>query len=116
MNKDTIQHGPSMIGFGLKPRTVPSKPSSMTLLKFIDLFQTIGYQSYQCLGYFCTKHKDAKIFDNHLNPVMLVFIGQLLLSNLRRVSIWQGFSHFSGLLQLFVLAKLATRSTRVNCS
>ena len=24
-----------------------------------------------------TKHKDAKIVDNHLNPVMLVFIGKL---------------------------------------
>ena len=26
------------------------------------------------------KHKDAKIFENHLNPVMLVFIGKLPLS------------------------------------
>ena len=24
---------------------------------------------------FCPKHKDAKIFEKHLNPVMLVFIG-----------------------------------------
>ena len=26
---------------------------------------------------FCTNHKDAKIFKNHLNSVMLVFIGML---------------------------------------
>ena len=29
------------------------------------------------------KHKDTKIFENHLNPVMLVFIGKLSLSILR---------------------------------
>ena len=27
------------------------------------------------LDYFLPKLKDAKIFENHLNPVMLVFIG-----------------------------------------
>ena len=26
-------------------------------------------------GYFCPKHKDAKIFEKHLNPIILVFIG-----------------------------------------
>ena len=30
---------------------------------------------FQCWGYFCPKDKDAKVFENHLNPVMLVFIG-----------------------------------------
>ena len=30
-----------------------------------------------------SKHKDAKIFENHLNPLILVFIGKLLLSNHR---------------------------------
>ena len=34
-------------------------------------------------GYFCPKYKDAKIFENYLNPVMLVFIGKLSLSTLR---------------------------------
>ena len=29
------------------------------------------------------KHKDANIFENHLNPVMLVFIRKLSLSTLR---------------------------------
>ena len=29
------------------------------------------------------KHNDAKILDNHLNPVMLVFIGKLSLNTLR---------------------------------
>ena len=41
--------------------------------------------------------QDAKIFDNYLNPVMLVFIGKL------------SFLHY------FVLAKLATSSIRVRC-
>ena len=30
-----------------------------------------------------SKHKDAKIFEKHWNPVMLVFIGKLSLSTLR---------------------------------
>ena len=63
---------------------------------------------------FVRKHKEAKIFENHLNPVMLVFIGKLSLSTLRWVPICQGFSHFLGLLQHFVLAKLSTSSIRVN--
>ena len=42
-------------------------------------------------GYFRPKHKDAKIFEKHLRPVMLVFIGKLSLSIL---SVCQGFSHF----------------------
>ena len=33
-----------------------------------------GYLVFQCLSYFRPKHMDAKIFENHLNPVMLVFI------------------------------------------
>ena len=33
--------------------------------------------------YFRPKHNDAKIFENHLNPVMLVFIGKLSLGTLR---------------------------------
>ena len=34
-------------------------------------------------GYFHPMHEDAKIFENHLNPVMLVFIGKVSLSILR---------------------------------
>ena len=30
---------------------------------------------FQCWGHFCPKHKDTNIFENHLNPVMLAFIG-----------------------------------------
>ena len=44
--------------------------------------------------------------------VMLVFIGKLSPSTLRWVPICQGFSHFSGFLHNFVLAKSAT--SRVN--
>ena len=31
---------------------------------------------------FCSKQKDAPIFENHLNPVILVFIRELWLSTL----------------------------------
>ena len=47
-----------------------------------------------CWGYFHPKHKDAKIFEKHLNPVIVVFIGLLSLSIFRWVPIYQGFSHF----------------------
>ena len=57
-------------------------------------------------------HKNAKIFEIHLNPVMMVFIGELLLRALRWIHICQGFSHFSGFLHHFVLAKLATSSIK----
>ena len=60
------------------------------------------------------KQKDAKIFKNHQNPVMLVSIGYLLLGTLRWVPICQGFSNFSGLMHHFILAKLATSRIRVN--
>ena len=55
-------------------------------------------------GYLRPKHKDAKILENHLNPVMLVFIGKLLLSTLRWVPICRGFSDLSGFLHHLVLA------------
>ena len=35
---------------------------------------------FQCWGYFLPKHMDAKIIENPLNPVMLVFIGKLFWS------------------------------------
>ena len=41
-------------------------------------------------------HKKAKICENHLYPVMLVFIGKHSLSTLRWIPICQGFSQFSG--------------------
>ena len=55
----------------------------------------------------------TKIFENHSNPVMLVFIGKFLLSTLRWVPMCLGFSHFSGLLHHFVYAKVTTISIRV---
>ena len=64
--------------------------------------------------YFCTKHKDANIFRNHLNHVMLVLIRKPSLSTLRWVPVCQGFSHFLVFLHHFALAKLATSSIGVN--
>ena len=55
------------------------------------------------------KHKDPKIFENHLNPVILVFIGKLSLSTPRWVPTCQGFKSFSAFLHHFVLTKLALR-------
>ena len=54
-----------------------------------------------------------RFLKNHLNPVMLVFIRKLSLSTLRWIPMCQGFSHFSGFLHHFVLAKVATSSIRV---
>ena len=42
------------------------------------------------------QHKNSKIFENHLNPVILVLIWKLSLSTLRWVPICQRSSHFSG--------------------
>ena len=44
--------------------------------------------------YFHQRHKNTEFFENLLNPVMLVFIGKLLLSPIRWVPICQGFHHF----------------------
>ena len=38
--------------------------------------------------------ENAKNFEKHLNPLMLVFIETLSLSTLRRVPMLQGFNHF----------------------
>ena len=79
----------------------------------INLFMPSVHYPYQCWGYFRPKHKDANIFENHLNPVILVLIGSHLLNTLWRVPMLQSFSHFSSFLHHFVLAKLATSSIRV---
>ena len=55
------------------------------------------------------------MFENHLNPVMLVFVDELLLSSLRRIPMCQGVSDFFSS-HRFVLINLATGSTRVNCN
>ena len=61
------------------------------------------------------KVNEAKILENRLNPVMLVFMGKLLLNTVRGVPVCQSFSHFSVFfLHYFVLAKIATCSIRVN--
>ena len=52
--------------------------------------------------------------ENHLNHVMLVFIGKLLQNALTWVTMCQGFSHFSHFLCHVVMAKLAKSSIRVN--
>ena len=82
-------------------------PISSTLPAHLSYSQCSKYWPFQCWGYFHTKHKNAKIFENHLNSVMLVFIGKLSLSTFRCVSICHGFIHFSGFLLHFVLVKSA---------
>ena len=47
---------------------------------------------FQCWRYFHPKHKDTKIFENHLYPVMLVFIRKLSPSSFRWVPMCQGFN------------------------
>ena len=53
------------------------------------------FKPTQCWGYFPPKHKNAKIFEKHLNPVMLVLIGKLSLSSFRWVPMCHGLSSFS---------------------
>ena len=56
----------------------------------------------------------ARIFENHLNPVMLILIGKLSLRTLIWVPICQGSSHFLKVfLHHFLWAKLATSSIMV---
>ena len=45
-----------------------------TLIKLGMFCDAYVDQPFQSWGYICPKDKDAKIFENHLNPVMLVFI------------------------------------------
>ena len=55
----------------------------------------------------------AKIYENHLNPVILVFIWKLLLSTIKWISMCQGFGHFSSFCQHATLTKLVIGSKRV---
>ena len=66
------------------------------------------------LRLFRPKYKNAKISENHRNPVMLVFIRKLSLSPLIWVPIYLGSCHFQLFFDHFVLTKLATSSLRVN--
>ena len=61
----------------------------------ICLFPSSNPLMLPMLRLFLSKHKDAKIFEIHLNPTMLVSIGKVLLSTLIWVPFCQGFSHFS---------------------
>ena len=54
----------------------------------------VFFLPFLCWGYFHPKHVAAKSLENHLNPVMLVFIRWLSLSHLRWVPMCQGFSNF----------------------
>ena len=58
---------------------------------------------------FRTKHMDAEILENHLNPIMLVFIRKLL-DEYPYASVC---SHFSAFWHDFAFAKLATSSIRI---
>ena len=65
------------------------------------------------LRYFCLKHKDPKIFENHLNPVMLEFIRKVFLSTIRWVLMSNhNNARVSGFC-IILLVKLATTSIRV---
>ena len=63
----------------------------------------------------CPKHNDAKISENHLNPVMNIGIHCKVLAEYSQLSNhMSGFQHISVFLHHFVMAKLATSSIRVN--
>ena len=65
-------------------------------------------------GYFRPKRKNGKMFENHINPVMFVLSGKLLMSSLRWVPNLPGFQSFSDFLHHFAMTKLATSTIMVN--
>ena len=75
-------------------------PGFQSLLGFLHLFVLkptgIGmpytYSPSNAAAYFPLKHMEVKFFVYPCH--MLVFIGKLSLSTLRRVPMYQGFSHF----------------------
>ena len=75
-----------------------------------DLLQNILPLTLPMLRLLSPKAQGCKIFENHLNPVILVFIGKLSLRALRWVPICQGFGHFPGFfLHNFVIATSSIR-------
>ena len=48
----------------------------------INLFGPVAFLTLPMLRLFSPEDKDAKTFENYLNPVMLVFTGQLAPSTL----------------------------------
>ena len=82
------------------------------MVQYFILISTVNPSNAEAIW---LKHMGAKIFENHVICVVLVFIGKLLLSTFEypfaRVST---FNHFSVLLHQFLLAKLDTSSIRVN--
>ena len=65
-----IFKGPNLVG----PQFMKYILSQRTMY-YICVFRYPTSQPLLCRGYFHLRYKDAKIFDNHLNPVMLLFIG-----------------------------------------
>ena len=73
-----------------------------------DQVRRLTFNPSNAQATFAQSTRMQRFLKKHLNLVMLVFIGKLPLCNLRWVPMCQGFSHFSGFLLHFVLAKLAT--------
>ena len=85
-------------------------PDSLCLVKRVPQMSKYRHAwswPFRCWGYFHPKHKDATIFENHLNPVILVFIGKLSMSTVRWVPMSQGFSHFSGFFASFCICQIS---------
>ena len=59
------------------------KHNKRTWLRWVSISRRIDNGTPMSLQLTHLKHKDAKIFGNHLNTVMLVFIGKLSLSTLK---------------------------------
>ena len=72
--------------------------------KYFSKSALIYHFSSDASGYFRPMHKKAKSYENHLNPIMLIFIGKLFC---------QGINHFSDFCHHVMLTKLATSGKRV---
>ena len=55
----------------------------LAALIVVSVFHCLFVNPCNAEATFEPKHKDANIFENHLNTVMLVFMGNLSLSTLR---------------------------------
>ena len=84
----------------------------LPLLVSIWPYNCCFHWPFPCRGYFRPKHKDANTFENHISPVMLVFIGKLLQSTLWWVPICLGFSHFQHFC-IFFIGQISHQQHRV---
>ena len=100
-----------------QPKGRSPKSLSRTNFWFIHRTNLLWGHCCTCLKSYTTEATfvhayGCKIFETHLNPVMLVFIGKLLLSTLRWVPMCQGFRHISSFFASFCNGQISHQHHR----